>query len=122
MKIEINTKKDYSVVQIWRAIYAMNEYREKKYLPLIDDYEVVGKGEVDLGEVPLVPLVSLVPLDEVALDEPKEEKVAQEQPIDVPEVTISHEHPPCSTCGGVRFRRTGVCFVCENCGSSGSCS
>ena len=28
----------------------------------------------------------------------------------------------CTTCGAFRLRRTGTCFVCDSCGTSGGCA
>lgn len=32
------------------------------------------------------------------------------------------DHPPCSSCGGTFFLRTGTCHVCQTCGTSQGCS
>jgi hypothetical protein len=32
------------------------------------------------------------------------------------------DHPPCGSCGGTFFLRTGTCHVCQTCGTSQGCS
>jgi len=39
-----------------------------------------------------------------------------------PQPVVTSDHPPCSTCGGTIFLRTGTCHVCQTCGSSQGCS
>lgn len=38
------------------------------------------------------------------------------------EPSISHDAPPCVSCGGTVFLRTGTCHVCQTCGTSQGCS
>lgn len=51
------------------------------------------------------------------------EKLKKEMGKPKKDVTVeSSDHEPCGTCGGTLFLRTGVCFVCQLCGSSAGCS
>jgi len=38
------------------------------------------------------------------------------------EPVATADHPPCETCGGTFFLRTGTCHVCQTCGTSQGCS
>ena len=44
------------------------------------------------------------------------------EPFKEPESIATTDHPPCGTCGGNFFLRTGTCFVCQTCGTSQGCS
>ena len=41
---------------------------------------------------------------------------------DTVEPVATCDHPPCGTCGGSFFLRTGTCHVCQTCGTSQGCS
>ncbi len=38
------------------------------------------------------------------------------------EPVATADHPPCGSCGGTFFLRTGTCHVCQTCGTSQGCS
>ncbi|MCP4294147.1 MAG: vitamin B12-dependent ribonucleotide reductase [Proteobacteria bacterium] len=46
--------------------------------------------------------------------------ISKPKQYDEPETT--HDHTPCSDCGGTEFLRTGTCYVCITCGTSQGCS
>jgi len=43
-------------------------------------------------------------------------------PAKTSEPVQTSDHPPCGSCGGTFFLRTGTCHVCQTCGTSQGCS
>ncbi len=47
---------------------------------------------------------------------------AIESTVKTSEPVSTSDHPPCGSCGGTFFLRTGTCHVCQTCGTSQGCS
>jgi hypothetical protein len=97
----------YSEVQMLRAI--LNSYRA------IDELK---PGQNQQPQTVVFKSSVVATSFAVKMDEPISNLLEPEEPDAVP----TSDHPPCGTCGGNFFLRTGTCHVCQICGASQGCS
>ena len=60
-------------------------------------------------------------LDSQVYDPETKDDAVKGEPIPVVDISSSFDGPPCTNCGALT-KRSGVCYVCSNCGETTGCS
>ena len=119
--------KRYSEEQILRAI--VNSYKaiidtEPSDIAAIEESikTIINKEPNDVASVENS-IQAILDLETDAPTSLEENLNITAKPVsDTVEPVATCDHPPCGTCGGSFFLRTGTCHVCQTCGTSQGCS
>jgi len=84
-----------------------------------------GDDEISIAKSIIDYLFRWIELRYLSEEEPKKAEASGstivKPPIQVVDLTIAYDGPPCSDCGSLT-KRSGSCFLCSNCGATTGCS
>ncbi|MCP4752604.1 MAG: hypothetical protein GY866_17085 [Proteobacteria bacterium] len=95
----------------------LQRYSEEQILrAIVNSYKSIISSKDSTEDLPVVKTVMNT------ADPITTKNMADPAPTKTDEPVKTSDHPPCSSCGGSFFLRTGTCHVCQTCGTSQGCS